>query len=731
MLDDDEILNIIGQELSFASGGNEQDFIDANRKQALAYYLGQPDGREVAGRSAVVSTDVADAIEWIVPEVMKALTKNNEVVTFDAEGDGDEDQARLESEFVYKTLMADNDGFIVLHQIVKDTLLQKNGPFKVYYDQDIREKPENYTGISTQELESLLGDDSVELLSRTDSVDEEAAEVLEAQWMMMAEQAAQQGMPPPPPPPTPMVHDVRIVRRIDCSGIKVVSVPPEEFRVSKQHNDPNPQTARFCAHVVLKTASELRDEGVSQDIIDELPRGHTEDHDRNYRWYMQNETVYPDHTYTADPSQHVYEISECYMHIDINDDGISEFMKIRVAGDETPTHILDMEEMDVDDHPFGSAVAILMPHKFFGLSIFDRLQQIQDMKTTLWRNILDNVYLQNNQRLEVVKGRVELEDAMISRPGGIIRVDEPGMVNAVMTPQIGKDGYMMMEYIDQVRAGRVGVSPDGTVTDSVVGSSIGSEGVDRIMTQQEELVGMIIRTIAETGIKPLMTMIRDQLRKHVDVIKPFRFRGQWVNVRPSDWRDRRNATVRVGTGSGSTREQQAALSNIMMIQEKLMGLPGQVLVTQKEIYNSSATLAKMSGIQNVGAYFVDPDSQEGQQAQQAAQQQGEEQRMQQMQAEAITLKAQADIANAAMQEAQAKQQANALKAQVDSLKLQLEDAENRAQAAESDAKIAQGWAEIDLKRAKIKSDEAVAITKIELEAAKEASAQHSENKASV
>jgi hypothetical protein len=202
--------------------------------------------------------------------------------------------------------------------------------------------------------------------------------------------------------------------------ISICAVPPEEFRICRQHNSPDPTTARFTAHVVLKTASDLIKSGIPKSLVDQLPRGES-DSDSDYRFNMMGETTYPYRDVSDDSSQELIEVAECYLHIDIDGDGIAEFMKIEVAGGDNPTNILRMEEMSVDDHPFGSFIAIMMSHKFFGLSIYDRLKQIQDQKTTLIRNILDNIYLNNNQRTAVLEGQVNLDDLMISRPGGIVR----------------------------------------------------------------------------------------------------------------------------------------------------------------------------------------------------------------------------------------------------------------------------------------------------------------------
>ena len=205
--------------------------------------------------------------------------------------------------------------------------------------------------------------------------------------------------------------------------------------------------------------------------------------------------------------------------------------------------------------PWVSTTAFLMSHKFQGISITDRLKQIQDQKTALWRNMFDNMYLQNNQRNVVIEGQVNMDDLLVSRPGGIIRAKRLDAITPLITPQLGVDAYNMMSYLDQVRAGRTGVDPDGQANPVNIGDRVGSQGVERLMNAKEELVGLIIRVIAETGIKPLCTKIRDLSIEHIDSVVDFRFRGQWHKINPSAWPERTQCTVRVGTGTGNHQLQ--------------------------------------------------------------------------------------------------------------------------------------------------------------------------------
>lgn len=633
-LDKRQILNLVGNELSQAAGGNENDFIDSNRQTALAYYLGQPDGKEVEGRSTIISTDVADAIEWIMPEIIKAFTQNNEVVTFDAVSSKDERQANLESRYVYDILMKDNNGFIIIHQFVKDALMQKNGFLKVYYETDEQTVIETYTGINDIELESLFSDDTWELKELTTEIVDDIN-----------------------------IHDVKVERIESKSKVNVVSVPPEEFRINRQHNSVDVSGARFSAHVLLKVAGDLVTEGYDKAFVDTIPTSEVYEDDREYRFYMQDETVYPDRDAGMDASLRTIEVAECFMHIDIDEDGVAEYVKVTVAGGDNPDVLLSVETLD--SSPFISATAILMSHKLFGLSIYDRLKQIQDQKTSLWRNIFDNMYLQNNQRTIVVENQVNLDDLLVSRPGGIIRTKTLGAVAPYVTPPLPADAYKMMDYLDQVRSGRTGVSPEGAVTDSMIGDRVGSEGIANMMSAKEELVGLMVRVFAETGIKPLCYKIRDEAIKHQDTMKEYKFRGEWVDVNPTKWRERLHSTVRVGTGSGNRKQQQATITQLMLIQEKMLQNPQQAMVVESKIFKAIDDYTKFSGMSGAEAYFLDPESPEGKHNREKVNQAAEAAKKEDQQVKMMELDFQTKIAAAETSKADTAAKNVDLKAQVD------------------------------------------------------------------
>lgn len=763
-MSEDEILTIIGTEMEQASTGTYTTELDANREDALQYYLGNPRGDEEDGRSQIVSTDVADAIEWILPQVIKALVAKGPVVTFDATSEQDETQAELETEFTHDVFMKENEGFLNLYEFTKDALMQKNGIFKIYYDESDKVTTERYDGLNQQEMQMLLAQPNVELVEQEQVVDEEAKRQAQQMIQMQAQQAMQQaqmqaqqppqpqgsqqgpqGQPPAQQGPNPEQIQMQIQQaqqamqqleqnppmRISCmvqvttaqGKVEVGCVPPEEFRVNQYHDSLNLDDARFTSHVRLRTKSELIEDGYDPEIINNAGDNLSDTYDRESRFAEQGEDTSMDYNYSEDDSQTLLEVSECYMQIDVEGTGVSQLMLITVLGSSDPTDILEMTP--IESNPFVSSSCIIMSHKFYGLSIYDRLKQLQDQKTSLWRNILDNLYLQNNREKEVVEGQVNIDDLLVSRPGGIKRVKAPNMIRELQVQPIGQEGYQMLDYLDQVRTGRVGVSPDTAGQIDALGTAVGSEGVARLQTAKEELTGLMVRVIAETGVKAAYLKIRDLLVRYKDSTTAFKFKGEWAKVNPAQWGERSRTTVQVGTGTGDDDRKVGAIQQVIAYQAQMVADPRNRLVDQEQLYSALDEFCRVSGLTGASEYFLDPEGKEGQAKKEQTEKQSAEEKQKQEQLEQMMAKAQADLGQAEIMKGQAAMQSQQAKIQVEQGKLQMDamkqqsDNEKAAMQLELDTAkaemdtITKGQSQ-QFDYAKLEQEEALTLTELEL-----------------
>src|SRR3954465_6100982 len=69
------------------------------RRKAMQYYYGQPYGNEVEGQSQIVTTEVKDAVEGLMPPLMAIFTAGDEIVRFDAQKPDDEAMAQQATDY--------------------------------------------------------------------------------------------------------------------------------------------------------------------------------------------------------------------------------------------------------------------------------------------------------------------------------------------------------------------------------------------------------------------------------------------------------------------------------------------------------------------------------------------------------------------------------------------------------------------------------------------------------
>lgn len=74
-----ELKGLIGQHISNAQGTDGGN-LSKQREKSLEYYLSEKMGNEVEGRSQVVSSDVQDAVEPLMANLLRIFTDRKSVV---------------------------------------------------------------------------------------------------------------------------------------------------------------------------------------------------------------------------------------------------------------------------------------------------------------------------------------------------------------------------------------------------------------------------------------------------------------------------------------------------------------------------------------------------------------------------------------------------------------------------------------------------------------------------
>ncbi|WP_426355667.1 portal protein [Stenotrophomonas maltophilia] len=628
------------------------------RERAMEFYLGEARGElsppTVDGRSRVVSKDLMDTVEWAMPGIMEALTGADDVVTFKPRRPGDEQSAEDATSYVNHVIYEENEGFITLHDAIKQALIARMGVVKVWCDKSWEEEEERYQGLSIAEVQALENDPDIEVVEVVPYGEQPTAGMTE-------------GMPPE----LAIEFEVVAKRKAEKVKFRVEGVPPEEFRVNKDAR--TLESAEFVAHEVERTASYLISEGWPKDEVNKLPRG------RAYR-YEGDELARHDYDgswdYNADEgdkSQQKIIVTEAYIRVDTNDDGIAELRRVVKAG----TYIHENEV--TDDHPFALGTPILMPYKVIGLGLYDLVEDLQRIKTALSRQVLDNVYLTNNPRTEVIENQVNLDDLLNPRPGGIVRVKAQGAMREVTVPFVAEAGLAVMQAIDQVRDTRTGVTEANSAmtADSLSKSNVGSEGVQALMNSGAQRIRLIARVLAETLVKRIYRLVLKEVTQYQDRPAQIQINGRWLEVNPREWKNGFHLRVNVGVGTTEKRQQIANLTMLGEAQGRLMEVG---IVTPENLLNTATDLVKAMGYHEPERYFSQP---------QPPQPEGPppevmlEQMKQQGRIQEIQIKAQTDI-----QVEQMKQEAQAQQALAETqLEAQRNELDRQAQANQAALKL--------------------------------------------
>ena len=553
------------------------DTISTQREMAMKYYYGLPFGNEVDGRSQYVDSTVQDTIEWIKPSLMRVFASGDEMVKFTPHGPEDVKMAEQASDYVNYVFTKDNPGWEILYSWFTDALLSKNGIVKVWWEEYDEEEREEYRGLEEMELTALITQEGVEVIEHTEYIEYEK----------------------------PM-HDV-VIKRSQYNGkIKIENVPPSEFLISREAK--NIQDAAFVCHRVEKTLSELR-EMYPDENLDAVSLGGSDEDlmafsaERLERYAFDKSADYwgvgAGDAYD-DESLRKFWLHESFLRTDYDGDGIAELRKICTVG----STVLANEA--IDKVPFVSLTPVKIPHKFFGLSMADLVMDLQLMKSTLMRNLMDNMYNQNFGRYAVLEGAANLDDLLTQRPGGVVRVKTPNAITPLTTPPLEPYSFQMLEYLDGVRESRAGVSRMSQgLNENALTSHTTASAVNAVMGAANSRVELVARNFAETGVKDLMITIYELLMKNQDKERMIMLRNEWVPVRPDTWRDKYDCTVSVALGSGNKDQQMAHLSQMLQFASQAMqgGLP---IVNVQNMYNLGASLVKAMGFQNVDDFLTDP-----------------------------------------------------------------------------------------------------------------------------
>ena len=587
-MSEEELQGVVSSEIVDAVNFIDED-IAPIRAKATEYYLGEPFGNEEEGRSQVVSMDVRDTVQGMLPSLMRTFFGPEKIVEFVPNGPEDVPMAEQATDYVDFVFKRDNQGFKILHTLIKDALVRKVGIAKFWWDESVKVKAMSFSMLDEQSMIMLTSDPDIEI-----------AAVREYPMPGMEPQLSVDPMTGQPVMiPVPMMYDVEIKRRIKSGKVKIEALPPEEFLIDRRAKSIDDAT--FVAHRCMKTVSELVAMGYDYDMVVENA-GDNYEFDTNEEYQARNPYAIVRGAVNADPAtRHVLYI-ESYIKVDFDNDGIAELRKICTIGN---SHKVVNNEM-IDYRPFAEFCPDPEPHTFFGMCPADVTMDIQLIKSNVTRGILDSLSQSINPRTAIVEGQANMEDVLNNEVGAVIRMRAPGMVQPFNVPFVGQQAFPMLDYLDDIKQNRTGISKAAAGLDADALQSTTKAAVSATVNAAHQHIEIIARIFAETGLRRLFTGILKLVVEHQDRPRMVRLRNQFVEMDPRSWDVSMDVVVNVGVGDGTMEERMAVLGNVAAKQEQILQTagPSNPIVTMSQYTNTLTKMLELAGIKDTQSYFT-------------------------------------------------------------------------------------------------------------------------------
>jgi hypothetical protein len=567
--------------------------LSAERALNIDLYLGKNVDPAPEGQSNVIDRSIFETVQWILPSLCRIFANGDDVVNLVPSNEADVEPAKQESAYLNWLVTQKHPWFDLFLEWSTDALLTKNAYFLVYKDRKRTVEIEHYEEQTRLGVAYLLNDPHCQLIdSRSyeapDLPPDPVTDPVTGQPMVN-----EQGQPLTLPA---KLYDVVIRRTGEGKDLCIRVLPPERVKVDQRAFSWRiDERCNYFEYWEETTLTELREQGfdIPTDIADDPELYTQEDYARDQYGERRLERYKP-----SDPSMRRVKARMIWIRVDYDGDGQAELLQIMRVG----RRILYQEE--VSRIPVASGVACPLPHRHLGIAVADMVSDIQRIKTSILRQGLDNLYLTNNPQKILDETKVNLDDALISRAGGITRATDINAIRYEETPFVFPQAVAGLDYMSQVAQNRTGVNNGFAGVDSAQLNNIQPGTVNQLSSMAAERVVQIARVLA-FAIEDLFSIIHEQVLKMGHKRESMQIAGKWVEVDPGSWKKRTAFKIAVAFAAGNKDAQIGRLMALAQKQVEALQL-GIPVVTPENYYVTLTELTKAIDFTATDRFWTDP-----------------------------------------------------------------------------------------------------------------------------
>ena len=504
----------------------DMETLRSERATALNYYFGELFGKEVEGRSKFVSMDLFETIEWIKPTLMRIFYGGQNVVEVSPQGRDDEPKAKLMEEKLNYDFKKQNPGFKILYQFFQDALLHKIGVIKYFWKTGHTFKFRKYKGITTTDIQDLIAKGHI--IDKTEIAREAVPGLQEA------------------------LFNIKCREKKRFSKPVAVNIPLEEIYFRKDMKDREDENGIFIHRPLIHKKKAAKKYGITLEELDAEIENWESEPEKSARFTDIGGVNF----LTPDKDSDLVYDNEVYLY-DIDEEGnaIPKIVSFIGTG-EKEGHII-VQDNEYGKPNFAIISPIIVSHRLCGTSWEEAIKKIQEIRSFLARNIMDNISYQHNGARVVNSSRVHTDELINGlRPNLNIFTkgdQDPStcIYQLPYTPLAPHTHTMFSQTTTEMKAALTGVNKFGQGLDpkAIIGRTKG--GTNQVMTAAQQPIELLARIFAETGVRDLFQGFMDMNLSFFDQETAMQINQDWQNITPDMINGDFDLSIDVGVGTGS------------------------------------------------------------------------------------------------------------------------------------------------------------------------------------
>jgi hypothetical protein len=492
--------------------------------------------------SSFSTSDVKDIVEWLMPSFTEVYFGADKIVGIFGRSP-DDDPEVLEKVIKYQ-MQTQNNGYVLIDQWIRDAVEAGLGVVKLDWE-IIEEKKLNWYQATAEEFYSIPADQAEKMIKKVEALPDGTYKLLIEEQVRVKDQ--------------PTIRNIR----------------PGEYIFLPEQDESGRNVFECYRHYMLyDDIRRLGKAGIFRNTEDDFPfvdphsdQGNSMvrifDAIRNYTGEDEQEGDTLDASLKdGQEGRKKVVVYECYGKYDVDGDGLLENVRVIISNG----RVLFAEINEYDRNPFFTISFYANSYQKWKEGVADYLQDIQDLKTALIRQIIINTAI-NNDRVFGIDSNQPAAISDIQAGKKLIRVDLTGnkkvndLLQAMPQYQLAPETMPLIELASNWSEQRTGITKYNQGLDSESLNKTAT-GISKIMAASQQRLRKMARDGAENGLVPLhkhlITLDKKKLKKEFT----FRLTNQYYVFHPDDIKGEFDVQV---TSNIGLQDKQLTVQNLMLM----------------------------------------------------------------------------------------------------------------------------------------------------------------------